>query len=94
MSVVMYGPKGTKLVDPYEVHAALKEGWSLSRDTIPSATPIEQVKIEVEEDNKLLKRINLDELSDDEIRVAAKDLKIQNWYNKRIDKLKGEISAS
>lgn len=97
MSVILYGPKGFKLVDPYDVKAALNNGWSLSKSYASEPmkedkAPIEEVKEET--DNKLLKRLNLDALSDDEIRATAKRLKIANWYNKGIDRLKGDISAA
>jgi len=96
MSVIVYGPGGTKLIDPYDLHAYLNNGWNLSPPTSQSMEEVtDETTIEVnEEPNKLIKSLNLDALSDDEIRVMAKDLKIPNWYNKRIDRLKGEIRAT
>jgi len=93
MSVIVYGPGGTKLVEPRNLSSELKGDWYLSRDEIPSGKSTEPTpKKEVEA--KPLKKLNLDELSDDEVRLTAKNLDISNWYNKGIEKLKGEIRAS
>lgn len=54
--------------------------------------PIEYVEeVEEKEPWETDGLIVIDELSDDEIRVLAKEKGIKNWYNKGIDKLKREI---
>ena len=97
MSVIVYGPGGEKLVEPRDLAGVLKGDWYLSRKDIPVGTPVEtkkKVETPMEVKAQPLKQLNLDALSDDEVRLTAKNLSIPNWYNKGIEKLKGEIRAS
>ena len=82
----------------------LEEAETCCKENVEELCDLEEVEEElnVDEDDSenedegkaALKRLNLDELTDDEIRITAKELKIANWYNKGIPKLKGEIRAS
>jgi hypothetical protein len=104
MSVIVYGPGGTKLVEAQDLACALKGDWYLSREEIPNETlrdkevPKKETKkiaeVEDQDEEKPLKRLNLDAMSEDDIRVTAKELKIPNWWSKGIERLKGEISAA
>ena len=100
MGIVVYREDGFEVVDRQSLHSYLKNGWYKKQSEVPkkesveNETQEEETESEEDEEEKPLKRLNLDELTDDEIRMTAKKLKIPNWFNKGIERLKGEISAA
>ena len=103
MSIVVYREDGFEVIDRQSLHSYLKNGWCLKRAEVPKKEAVEKETQEEEteseedeedEEEKPLKRLNLDELTDDEIRMTAKKLEIPYWFNKGIERLKGEISAA
>jgi len=100
MSVILYRDGERVLVPPQTLDAHLGNGYFLTREEslceevsteeeseevqeVTAATEVEEPKVELDNDE--------DELSDDDIRLTAKNLSIPNWHNMGIEKLKAKI---
>ena len=95
-----------EMFDPYNVNAALDSGEycaSLEEAMVnDKSEENEEVETSIdseehdegetgEGDTGDGEEVTIDNMSDDEIRVAAKEAKIGNWHNKNIDNLKIEL---
>ena len=95
MAVALYRPGGTHKIRGVKcemqifstncVDNAIETGWFYSPEGCYDV--VEQVSSQTDG------ILSIDDMTDDEIRILAKERKIKNWYNKGIDKLKTEIDA-
>jgi hypothetical protein len=76
---------------PEEVHTQLKNGWFKSPGDAYGLQVEEQAEIEAEE-IQTEEVLNLDDMSNKEIREAAKAAGIESWDTTRIKTLKAELS--
>ena len=71
---------------PWSDRLELVDGADAEKQEITNNEPEPEPEAEGEE-------VDLDELSDDEVRALAKEYGIKSYHNKAIDKLKDELAA-
>lgn len=82
---------------PWADRLALVDGADADEQEITNNTPepedvTEPAPDEPSDDDG--EEIDLDELSDEQVRQLAKEYGIKSWHNKAIDKLKDELAAA
>ncbi len=88
MSVVLYRKGEQILIEPQYLDAHLGNGYFV---TIEESLNEENDIVE-EVEKEIISKLS-DEISDDDIRLIAKDIGISHWHNTSIDKLKAKIET-